>query len=137
MARVLAFDYGTKRIGIAVTDELKIIATSLTTIHPKDIIAFITQYLTTNTVECFVVGLPKQMNGMPSQSEQLIQTFVNLLSKNFSNIPIVRVDERYTSLMAANTMVEMGLKKKDRQKKENIDQISAVIILQTYLQMQG
>lgn len=137
MARVLAFDYGTKRIGIAVTDELKIIATSLTTIHPKDIIAFIKQYLTTNTVECFVVGLPKQMNGMPSQSEQLIQTFVNLLSKNFSNIPIVRVDERYTSRMAANTMVEMGLKKKDRQKKENIDQISAVIILQTYLQMQG
>jgi putative Holliday junction resolvase len=132
--RVLAFDYGTKRIGIAVTDPLQIIATGLDTIHPKDIIAYLKKYLSTEQVELFVVGEPKQMNGSPSQSAPHIKGFITTLNKNFPDIPVEQIDERFTSKMASAVVAQSGFKKTDRQNKERLDTISATIILQTYLQ---
>jgi putative Holliday junction resolvase len=132
--RVLAFDYGTKRIGIAVTDPFQIIATGLDTIHPKDIIEYLKKYLTTEQVELFVVGEPKQMNGSPSQSAPHIKGFITTLNKNFPEIPVERIDERFTSKMASAVVAQSGFKKTDRQNKERLDTISATIILQTYLE---
>ena len=132
--RVLAFDYGTKRIGIAVTDPLQIIATGLDTIHPKDIIEYLKKYLSTEQVELFVVGEPKQMNGSPSQSAPHIKGFITTLNKNFPDIPVEQIDERFTSKMASAVVAQSGFKKTDRQNKERLDTISATIILQTYLQ---
>ena len=132
--RVLAFDYGTKRIGIAVTDPLQIIATGLDTIHPKDIIAYLKKYLSTEQVELFVVGEPKQMNGSPSQSAPQIKGFITTLNKNFPDIPVEQIDERFTSKMASAVVAQSGFKKTDRQNKERLDTISATIILQTYIQ---
>ena len=132
--RVLAFDYGTKRIGIAVTDPLQIIATGLDTIHPKDIIDYLKKYLSTEQVELFVVGEPKQMNGSPSQSAPHIKGFITTLNKNFPDIPVEQIDERFTSKMASAVVAQSGFKKTDRQNKERLDTISATIILQTYLQ---
>ncbi len=132
--RVLAFDYGTKRIGIAVTDPLQIIATGLDTIHPKDIIEYLKKYLSTEQVELFVVGEPKQMNGSPSQSAPHIKGFITTLNKNFPEIPVEQIDERFTSKMASAVVAQSGFKKTDRQNKERLDTISATIILQTYLQ---
>lgn len=132
--RVLAFDYGTKRIGIAVTDPLQIIATGLDTIHPKDIIDYLKKYLSTEQVELFVVGEPKQMNGSPSQSAPHIKGFITTLNKNFPEIPVEQIDERFTSKMASAVVAQSGFKKTDRQNKERLDTISATIILQTYLQ---
>jgi putative Holliday junction resolvase len=134
MPRILAIDYGTKRVGLAVTDPLKIIASTLDTVHAKDVIAYLIKYTATETVETFVVGLPKRLDGSDSESAVHVENFVNLLHKNFPNTPIVRVDERFTSTIATRSLLEMGLKKKDRAKKENIDQVSAVLILQTYMQ---
>jgi putative Holliday junction resolvase len=135
MARILAIDYGTKRVGLAVTDPLKIIASALNTVHAKDVIVYLKNYTTNEEVERFVVGLPKRLDGSDSQSAIHVENFVNLLRKNFPNIPIERVDERYTSSIATRSLLEMGLKKKDRANKGNVDQISAVLILQTYMQM--
>ena len=132
--RVLAFDYGTKRIGIAVTDPLQIIATGLDTIHPKDIIEYLKKYLSTEQVELFVVGEPRQMNGSPSQSAPHIKGFITTLNKNFPEIPVEQIDERFTSKMASAVVAQSGFKKTDRQNKERLDTISATIILQTYLQ---
>jgi putative holliday junction resolvase len=134
MARIMAFDYGTKRVGIAVTDPLQIIATGLTTIHPKDIVDFLKRYLITEEIECFVLGEPKQMDGTPSQSAQHVKGFATILKKNFPTIQIKLVDERFTSKMASATIAQSGLKKSDRQSKELIDTISATIILQSFLQ---
>jgi putative holliday junction resolvase len=131
----MAFDYGNKRIGVAVTDPLQIIATGLTTIHPKDAVEFIKKYLLAEQVECFVVGEPKQMDGTPSQSAQHVKGFITILKKNFPEIKIESVDERFTSKMASATIAQSGLKKADRQNKERIDTISATIILQSYLEM--
>lgn len=131
----MAFDYGTKRIGVAVTDPLQIIATGLTTIHPKDIVEFLKKYLAAEELECFVVGEPKQMDGSPSQSAQHVKGFVTTLKKNFPEIKIELVDERFTSKMASATIAQSGFKKSDRQNKERIDTISATIILQYYLQI--
>ncbi len=133
MARILAFDYGTKRTGIAVTDELQIIASGLTTVNTKEIFTFLTNYLKNENVELFVVGEPKQMNNQQSESEQFIKVFIEKLTTTFPKIPIVRVDERFTSKMAFQSMIDSGLKKKQRQNKALIDEISATIILQTYL----
>jgi putative Holliday junction resolvase len=130
----MSFDYGTKRIGIAVTDPLQIIATGLTTIHPKDVFDFLKKYLLTEEVECFVVGDPKQMDGTPSQSAQHVKGFITGLKKNFPGIPIEAVDERFTSKMASATIAQSGFKKSDRQNKARIDTISATIILQSYLE---
>lgn len=133
MGRILALDYGKKRTGIAVTDELQIIASGLTTVETKDVFSFLKKYVTSEKVEVFVVGEPKQMDNTPSESEVLIQKFIKQLQKNFPDIPIERVDERFTSKMAFQTMIDAGLKKKKRQNKELIDEISATLILQNYL----
>ena len=134
MPRIMSFDFGTKRLGIAVTDPMQIFATGLTTIHPKDIIDFLTKYLLTEQIETFVVGEPKQMDGNPSQSAQHVKGFVTILKKSFPEIPIEMIDERFTSKMASATIAQSGLKKADRQKKELVDTVSATIILQSYLE---
>ncbi len=134
MSRLIAFDYGTKRIGIAVTDPLQIIATGLTTVHPKDIVEFLKKYLQTEQAERFIVGEPKQMDGTASQSAPHVKGFITLLKKNFPGIPIETIDERFTSKMASAAIALSGLKKADRQKKELIDTVSATIILQSYME---
>ena len=133
MARILAIDYGKKRTGIAVTDEMQLIASGLTTVRTHDLINFLKEYVTKENVELFLVGEPKQMNNEASESEVLIQEFIRLLTKAIPSIPIKRVDERFTSKMAFQTMIDSGLKKKQRQNKSLIDEISATIILQSYL----
>lgn len=132
--RILAFDYGTKRIGIAVTDPLQIIATGLDTIHPKDILEYLKNYLAKEQVELFVVGEPLQMNGTPSQSTPHIKGFITILKKHFPEIPVERIDERFTSKMAAAVVAQSGLKRSERKDKARLDTISATIILQTYLE---
>lgn len=134
MPRLLAFDFGTKRLGIAVTDPLQLFATGLTTIHPKDVIEFLKKYLQTEQVEIFIVGEPKQMDGTPSQSAPQVKGFVTILKKNFPDIPITMMDERFTSKMASATIAQSGLKKSDRQNKALIDTVSATIILQSYME---
>lgn len=132
--RIMAFDYGTKRIGVAVTDPLQIIATGLDTIHPNQILDFLKKYLQTEPVERFIVGEPKQMDNTPSQSAQHVKGFVGLLKKNFPEIPIEMLDERFTSKMATATIMQSGLKKTDRQNKERVDTISATILLQSWME---
>ena len=133
MARILAIDYGKKRTGIAVTDALQLIASGLTTIATNEVIDFLTNYFKNEEVALLVIGEPKQMNNEPSESEQLIVPFIETLSKRFPDMEIKRIDERFTSKMAFQTMVDSGLKKKQRQNKALIDEISATIILQSYL----
>ncbi|WP_073177024.1 Holliday junction resolvase RuvX [Flagellimonas flava] len=133
MARILALDFGKVRTGIAVTDELQLIASGLTTVETKDLLNFLKNYLEKESVERFVVGLPKQMNNTPSESEELIQPFLQKLGKAFPTVPIDRQDERFTSKMAMQSMVAGGMKKKKRQNKALIDEISATLILQAYL----
>jgi putative holliday junction resolvase len=134
MARIMAIDYGSKRVGIAVTDSLQIIARGLTTVHSKDVIEYLKEYLKKEDVECIVVGEPKRMNNEPSESARFIDPFVIHLKRTFPEIKIERMDERFTSKMAFQTMIDSGLKKKDRQNKELVDEISATIILQSYLE---
>ena len=133
MGRILAIDYGTKRTGLAVTDEMQIIASGLTTVDTKELIDYLKHYSSSENVEKFVVGLPKQMDNTASESEFYIQKFLKKLVQNIPNIPIERVDERFTSKMAFQTMIDSGLKKKQRQNKALIDEISATLILQSYL----
>ncbi|HLU50664.1 MAG TPA: Holliday junction resolvase RuvX [Flavobacteriaceae bacterium] len=133
MARILAIDYGKKRTGIAVTDELKIIASGLTTVETNTLLTFLKDYISKEKVELFVVGQPLQKDNTPSEIEAEILVFLEKLSKEIPQIPIVRVDERYTSKIAFQTMIDSGLKKKQRQNKSLIDEISATIILQEYL----
>ncbi len=133
MARILAIDYGQKRTGIAVTDELQIIASGLTTVDTKELINFLKDYTSNENVEMFLVGEPKQKDGTPSESEALISPFLVKLEKEFSEIPVKRVDERFTSKLAFQSMIDGGLKKKQRRNKALIDEISATIILQDYL----
>lgn len=133
MARLLAIDYGSKRTGIAITDELQIIASGLTTVDTKELLSFLKDYITKEKVELFVIGEPKQMNNEVSESEAMILPFIEKLSKAIPEIPIVRVDERFTSKMAFQTMIDSGLKKGQRRNKALIDEISATIILQSYM----
>lgn len=130
----MAFDYGTKRIGIAVTDPLQIIATGLETIHPQHIVEYLKKYLLTEQVERFIVGEPKQMDNTPSQSAVHVKGFVTILKKNFPGIPIEMLDERFTSKMASATIAQSGMNKKNRQNKELVDTISAVILLQSFME---
>ncbi len=130
----MAFDYGTKRIGIAVTDPLQIIANGLDTVHPKDIVEYLKKYISVNPVERFVVGEPKQMDGTASQSAQHVRGFVTILKKNFPEIPIEMLDERFTSKMASAVIAQSGMGKKARQNKELVDTISATIILQSWME---
>ena len=134
MPRLLAFDFGTKRLGIAVTDPMQMFATGLTTIHPIDVVAFLKNYLLTEQVETFIVGEPKQMDGTPSQSAPQVKGFVTILKKSFPDIPVEMIDERFTSKMASAVIAQSGLKKSDRQNKALVDTISATIILQSYLE---
>ncbi len=134
MGRIIAIDYGTKRVGLAATDELKIIASAIGTVHAKDVLNFLDNYLKQNNVEAFVVGKPTTLTGNDTDATKHVNIFVSLLAKKFPNVPVFRVDERFTSKIAQQTLVTMGLKKKDRAKKENVDMISAVLILQTYLE---
>ncbi|GGI57133.1 Holliday junction resolvase RuvX [Winogradskyella haliclonae] len=133
MGRLLAIDYGTKRTGIAVTDELQIIASGLTTVDTKELILFLKEYTSQETVDKIIVGLPKQMDNTNSESEVYIQKFLVKLQHQISNIPIVRVDERFTSKMAFQTMIDSGLSKKQRRNKALVDEISATLILQSYM----
>lgn len=133
MGRIMAIDYGKKRTGIAVTDELQIIANGLTTVPSHEIFSFLKDYLSKEKVDVIVVGEPKKMNNEVSESFRYIIPFVNKLKKEYTGIQIDMMDERFTSKMAFQAMVDGGLKKKDRQNKEMIDKISAAIILQSYL----
>ncbi len=133
MSRILAIDYGRKRTGIAVTDMLQMIANGLTTIPTHELLSFILNYVEREPVELILIGLPKQMNYEDSENMKNIEPFVRLLKKRL-DIPVEYVDERFTSIMAHRTMLEAGLKKKDRQNKGLVDEISATIILQTYLE---
>ncbi len=133
MPRILAIDYGQKRTGIAVTDELQIIASGLTTVATETLFSFLKDYLKKENVLKVLVGEPKQMDGSPSQSAAMISEFVLQFQKLFPDIPVIRVDERFTSKMAFQTMIDSGLTKKQRQNKALIDEISATILLQDYL----
>ena len=131
--RILAIDYGTKRCGIAVTDELKRIASPLTTVEASGLLDFLQQYCQSELVERIIVGLPKQTSGELSESEAAIATFIEKLQEKFPEIPVSRYDERFTSKIASHILVESGTKKKKRQDKALLDKISATLILQDYL----
>lgn len=134
MNRILAIDYGKKRTGIAVTDSLQIVANGLTTVPTSELLTFILDYISKEPVERIIVGHPKQMNNQDSENMRRIIPFVNLLKKKIPNILIEFFDERFTSVMAHQTMIDCGLKKKARQNKALVDEISATIILQSYLE---
>lgn len=136
MARILAIDFGKKRTGIAVTDELQIIASGLTTVATEDLLSFLKEYISKEKVDLFLVGLPKQMDNSDSESEILITPFLEKLAKQIPTIPVQRVDERFTSKMAFQTMIDGGMKRKQRRNKALVDEISATIILQSYLYSQ-
>src|SRR6478609_5559941 len=133
MARILSIDYGQKRTGIAVTDDFQIIASGLTTIPSAELISFLKTYFSKENVETVIIGEPKQMNGLPSESTEIIEKFIVQFQTKFPTIKMERVDERFTSKMAFQTMIDSGLKKKQRQNKALIDEISATIMLQDYL----
>ncbi len=134
MPRILAVDYGTKRVGLAVTDPLQIIASALATLHAKDVVQFIADYHSKETLEALVVGLPMDMKNNVSESEKHIEVFIRTLKNKIPDLIVVRYDERFTSKMAQQTMLAAGLKKKMRQNKALVDRTSAVIILQSYLE---
>ncbi|MEO9894691.1 Holliday junction resolvase RuvX [Aurantibacter sp.] len=133
MGRIIALDYGRKRTGIAVTDELQLIASGLTTVSTKELLSFIVSYSSDEVVEKIVIGEPKQMNNEPSESEKDIKSFIEKLMEILPEIPIERQDERFTSKMAMSSMVVGGMGKKKRQNKALVDEISATLILQAYL----
>ena len=133
MGIIVALDFGKKRTGIAITDPLQLIASGLATVDTKDLISFLKDYCSKTSVETFIVGLPKQMNNQPSESEQFIQPFLKTLKNTFPKTSIEREDERFTSKMAFQTMIDSGMKKKKRQNKAVVDEISATLILQSYL----
>ena len=134
MGRILAIDYGKKRVGIAVTDPAHIIATGLQTVLSHEVLKFLQDYTAKEKIDLFVVGHPKQMNNQESENMRNIVPFINQLKKKLPNIPVELVDERFTSVLAHQAMLDGGLKKKDRQNKALVDEISATIILQSYLE---
>ena len=133
MPRILAIDYGMKRTGIAITDEMQIIASGLTTVPSLTLIAFLKDYFAKEKVEKVIVGEPKQMNGTPSESTAIIEKFIQKFQKEFPEMPLDRIDERFTSKMAFQTMIDSGLKKNQRKNKALIDEIAATIMLQDYM----
>lgn len=134
MARILAIDYGGKRTGIAVTDPLQIIATGLTTIPSTELIPFLKKYIAEETVELIIIGLPKNWDESDTHGTKPAQAAIARIKKEFPQMQVKEVDERYTSKMAKDAMLQMGMKKKDRRDKKIIDEIAATIILQEYLQ---
>jgi putative holliday junction resolvase len=133
MGRIIGIDYGTKRIGLAVTDPLQIFASPLNTVSINEFDDFIVTYMKHEEVDAFVIGYPVQMNNMPSESVRYINPFIKKLNKDFPGIQIHQMDERFTSQMALRTMIDGGVKKKGRQDKSMVDKISASIILQSFL----
>ena len=140
MGRILGIDYGRKRTGVAVTDPLQIVAGNLATVPIHTLMSFIKDYIAREQVERIVIGQPTQLNGEPSESMKYITPFVNRLRKELPNISpgteLARMDERFTARIAFQTMIDIGMKKKDRQNKANVDKMSAAIILQSYLEQQ-
>lgn len=134
MGRILAIDFGTKRTGLAVTDPLKIIATGLTTVQTHKLLDYLKEYLQKEVVDKTIIGQPKQMDNSPSENMKHVEIFVKHFKNLFPSMPIEYYDERFTSVIAQRSMIEGGLKKKDRQNKALIDEISAVIILQDYME---
>ena len=134
MGRIVAIDYGRKRTGLAVTDKQQIIANGLTTIPGGEVVCFLTNYTLKESVDLFIVGYPKQMNNEPSENLKYVEAFVKQLNKALPDIPVKYNDERFTSVMAHQAMIDGGLKKKRRQDKKLVDEISAVLILQHYLE---
>ncbi len=135
MGRILAIDYGEKRVGLAVTDYMQVIATKLTTVPAIDVFGFLKDYFSREEVDMMVVGNPKQLDNTPSQSAKAVMTFVDNLSKTFPEMDIYMIDERYTSKIASQRIAKSGLKKEKRQEKGLIDEVSAVLILQDFMQM--
>ncbi len=136
MGRILAIDYGRKRVGLAVTDPMQIIANKLTTVRAHDVFDFLSDYFSKEKVDCVVVGYPKTLSDEPSESIRYVNPFLKNFQKKFPEVKLELVDERFTSKIAFQTMIDAGLKKKDRQNKELIDAVSATIILQSYLEQQ-
>lgn len=134
MARIICIDYGGKRTGIAVTDPLQIIATGLETIESKELIPFLKKYFAAEEVELIIIGMPKNWNDSDTHGTPLVEAAIKKLKKEFPAMPVKTVDERYTSKMAKDAMLEMGMKKKDRRVKGNVDVIAAAIMLQEYMQ---
>ncbi len=134
MPRILAIDFGTKRTGLAVTDPLQIIATALTTVESKEAIKFIKEYIIKEPVEAFVLGMPKTLLNEDSENAKYVRIFAEKLQKEIPSIPLHYADERFTSSIAKQTMIDGGMKKKDRREKSNVDKISATLILQTYME---
>lgn len=134
MARILAIDYGAKRTGLAVTDPLQIIATALTTIETRNFISFLKDYFAKEQVEKMIIGMPLNLDDSPTHGTPLVQQAIKTLQKHFPHIPVETVDERFTSKMAKDAMLEMGLKKSERRDKKRVDQIAATIMLQEYMQ---
>jgi putative holliday junction resolvase len=137
MARILAIDYGGKRTGLAVTDPLQIIATGLETIESKELIPYLKKYVAAEQVELIIIGLPKNWDESDTHGTPLVEAVIKKIQKEFPSIPLKTVDERYTSKMAKDAMLEMGMKKKDRRIKGNVDIIAATILLQEYLNSNG
>ncbi|HEY5770996.1 MAG TPA: Holliday junction resolvase RuvX [Chitinophagaceae bacterium] len=133
MPRILSIDYGLKRTGLAVTDPLQIIATGLTTVESKQLIPFLKDYFAKEEVELIIIGEPKNWDDTDTHATPLVEKIIKQLEKNFPKIPIKKVDERYTSKMAKDAMLEMGLKKMQRRNKKLVDEIAATILLQEYL----
>ncbi len=133
MPRIMAIDYGGKRTGIAVTDPFQIIATGLTTIESKELIPFLKKYLATEEVERIIIGDPRNWDDSETHATPLVEAAIREIQKNFPQLPIEKVDERYTSVMAKQTMLQSGLKKKDRRNKALVDEIAATILLQEWL----
>ncbi len=134
MPRIICIDYGGKRTGLAVTDPLQIIATALTTVETKELVPFLKKYFQQEPVELILIGEPLNLDDTATHATPLVKAAIIRLKKEFPAIPIQTVDERYTSKLASRAMVEMGMKKKDRQNKGNVDQIAATMMLQEYLQ---
>lgn len=132
--RIMAFDYGTKRVGIAVTDPLQLIATALTTVHAKEVVAYVKDYLEKEAVSLFVVGMPRQMDGSDSESAQHVKGFIRLLRRTFPAVAIETIDERFTSKMASASIARSGLGREKRRDKALIDSVAAVLLLQSYLE---
>lgn len=137
MGRILAIDYGSKRIGLAVTDPLQLIATALGTVHSKDVITFLQEYQQKEGIEEFVVGMPKNLDNTDTNATSQVVAFVKNLKKKFPLNNVHIHDERFTSVMAHRAMIDGGMKKKDRRVKSNVDQISATILLQSYLEQRS
>ncbi|PUZ30348.1 putative holliday junction resolvase [Chitinophaga costaii] len=132
--RILSIDYGKKRTGLAVTDPLQLIASGLTTVQTQELIPYLKKYMTQEPVELFVIGEPKNLDGEDTHGTALVTECIRILQKNFPDIPVKKMDERFTSKMAFRSLIDSGVKKKDRQNKALVDEVSACIILQEYLQ---